>query len=216
MHWTFAKLRDLFAPRGCLACDAVVTTWVAFCKTCTTSVVRLSGPVTTAGGLSVLSPFVYGGSVADTILRLKFGGRGDLAEPMAALVAASCNVLAFREQPCALVPVPSSPSRLAERGFNPPSLVAAELSKQWRLPREYLLGRIPGPHQLGLSRKERIDNAKRAFHWKGAKLGAQNAVLLVDDVTTTGATLDACARVLSENGVRVVAAVTVAVADPDR
>jgi ComF family protein len=104
-----------------------------------------------------------------------------------------------------VVPVPLHPWRRYRRGYNQALLIAAPLARAARLPLAPALLRRPraGRRQLGLSRRERLGTLARCYRarteagppWKSHRLTGRR-VLLVDDVVTTEATLEACARAL--------------------
>lgn len=111
-----------------------------------------------------------------------------------------------------LVPVPLDRKRLRTRGYNQIDLMARPLGRGLGIPvRQDVLERLRSrPSKLKLSRRERWETVRGAFvvnQGKGMK-GAR--ILLVDDVLTSGATLDACARALRSAGAKTVQAVTVA------
>lgn len=111
-----------------------------------------------------------------------------------------------------VVPVPLHPERQRERGFNQAELLARAVAARLKLPMETraIERRKPRPPKLKLSRHERWEAARGAY---AAVTGTQfdnRRVLLVDDVFTTGATLDACARALRAAGAEHVTALTVA------
>jgi competence protein ComFC len=111
-----------------------------------------------------------------------------------------------------IVPVPLHPARRRERGYNQAELIARPLSRKLSLPlRAYLLVRTkPRPPRLLLSRRERWESVRGAYEMrKGAQVDKLR-VLLIDDVCTTGATLDACARALKRAGAKSVTGLTVA------
>ncbi|MBI1750483.1 MAG: ComF family protein [Acidobacteria bacterium] len=116
-----------------------------------------------------------------------------------------------------VVPVPLHVSRLRERGYNQAELIARPLAKRLGLPlRSYLLVRMrPRPDKLKLTRKERWRTVRGAYAMREDTSIDKVRVLLVDDVFTTGATLDACARVLREAGAGRVVALTVARVAPE-
>lgn len=111
-----------------------------------------------------------------------------------------------------VVPVPLHPERQRERGFNQAELLARAVATRLNLPIEprAIERRKRRPPKLKLSRHERWESARGAY---AARTGTQfdkRRVLLVDDVFTTGATLDACARALRAAGAEHVTALTVA------
>lgn len=99
-----------------------------------------------------------------------------------------------------ITPLPLHPERLCERGFNQSVEIAAVIGKCLNLPvhRSTLKRMRATPHQTGLSPKERKKNVRGAFECNSDYAG--KSVLLVDDVMTTGATLNECARILKVHG----------------
>jgi ComF family protein len=115
-----------------------------------------------------------------------------------------------------VVPVPLDQGRRRERGYNQAELIAKPLARLLGIPfRSCLLVRTrPRPNQLRLTRRERWETVRGAYATlKGAAVDNLR-VLLVDDVFTTGATLDACSRALKEAGAARVVGLTVARALP--
>lgn len=108
-----------------------------------------------------------------------------------------------------IVPVPIHKSRLKQRGFNQSLLLGRGLSARCNIPCEELLVRkLKTKSQTSLGKKERLENIKEAFELaKGANV-RRKAIILIDDVCTTGATLEECARVLKAAGAREVLAIT--------
>jgi ComF family protein len=117
-----------------------------------------------------------------------------------------------------VVPVPLHPARQRERGYNQAELIGRALAKYLRLPcRSHLLVRTrPRPGKSRLTVRERWQSVRNAFDMREGAQVDKLRVLLVDDVLTTGATLDACSRALRAAGAAHVAAVTVARAMPQR
>jgi len=148
----------------------------------------------------------YNGSLRAIVHALKYDGRRTLARPLAALMRRrAADVLTGST--CA-IPVPLHPSRRRERGFNQ----AADLAQHLGLPVCHALRRIRATaSQAALPAAQRHRNVRNAFVVTEAadRLDGQ-IVVLVDDVYTTGATLDACAAALKAAGVLEVRAVTAA------
>lgn len=115
-----------------------------------------------------------------------------------------------------VVPVPVHTSRLRERGYNHAELIAKPLARSVGLPcRSYLLVRSrPRPDKLRLTLRERWRSVRGAYTIRYGLRVDKLRVLLVDDVLTTGATLDACSRALRKAGAAKVVALTVARAIP--
>jgi len=147
----------------------------------------------------------YDGALRDIIHALKYDRRRSLAEPLAArLRIHGADVLAGAD---VAVPVPLHRSRRRRRGFNQ----AADLARHLGLPLADALRRTrPTPSQMDLPAARRHANVRGAFALRRRHDVAGCCVVLVDDVSTTGATLEACAGVLLDAGAREVRALTVA------
>jgi competence protein ComFC len=152
---------------------------------------------------------VYDGALRAVIHALKYEGRRSLATPLAVRIRDRCR--AALEGADFVVPVPLHPSRRRQRGFNQ----ALDLSRRLGLPVTQALRRVrPTGSQTELSEGERRRNVSAAFapsrRWWIVRRIAGKVVVLVDDVSTTGATLNECALALKRLGAREVRAVTAA------
>ncbi len=115
-----------------------------------------------------------------------------------------------------VIPVPLDQGRLRERGFNQAELIARPLARLLGIPfRSYLLVRTrPRPSHLRLTRRERWETVRGAYATQQSAKVDKLRLLLVDDVFTTGATLDACSQALKGAGAARVVGLTVARALP--
>jgi ComF family protein len=115
-----------------------------------------------------------------------------------------------------LVPVPLSKKKLRWRGFNQAEEIAKELANFLKIPliSDCLIKTKETKDQVELSEKERKENVKGAFYIKNKEKIAGKNVLLVDDVFTTGATMEEAAKVLNEAGSEKIVGVVVAKASP--
>jgi len=145
---------------------------------------------------------LYDGTARDLVHRLKYDDRLDLAPTLARMMAGA-GVELVAEADC-LVPVPLHRWRLWRRRFNQAALLARGLSTLTGLPTDaQALARVKATRsQVGLTRAARARNLQGAFRVpEAARPGLQGRrVLLVDDVTTTGATANAAARALLRAG----------------
>lgn len=234
------SLASVIFPAPCRICERVLDTArrVPVCAECLGSFNPIVAALCTCCGRPLISPQVetasavlcrlcraqtyafsiarsyaaYNSPMVRAILLLKHEG----VVPLGAWMAARIAELAAREPSSflcdAIVPVPLHRVRRRERGYNQAELIARPLARRMGLPlRSNFLARIkPRPEALQLTRRQRWDTVRGAFavpsHAKVDKL----RILLIDDVMTTGATLDACSRALLRAGAAEVAALTVA------
>lgn len=155
----------------------------------------------------------YEGLVRDLIQRFKYGRDQSLVRPLGHLLARGLDDCRLSGKFFdAVVPVPLHPLREREREFNQSGLLARFLAKRSGIPfAEPLRRSRPTAPQAGFDRDARMKNLAGAFDLrKGVKLPPDALLLLVDDVSTTGATLDACAAVLMEEGASGVCGIVVA------
>jgi len=162
------------------------------------------------------APAVYEGAAREHVHDLKYRARVEIVPALSAMMAhlAVCTGMADKCD-CA-VPVPLHPDKLARRGFNQAELLARSAAMLLGIPMipGALSRRASTGTQTFLDRRHRRDNVLRAFVCDEPARVAGRTVLLIDDVITSGATADGCARALLRSGaseVRVLAfAVSVA------
>lgn len=177
----------------CVVCDG--PTSKGRCELC-----QRSAPhrVRTRSGLPVGCLGPYRGSLKRSIFELKFRGATSKATALAVALAGR-----FQQQLRGklLVPVPLHPARLAERGYNQSALLARVISRhsQAQADCSVLRRRSVRARQASLGRRERLSNLQGAM--QAQRCGEKRqAVVLVDDVVTTGATLDVAAQALRSQG----------------
>jgi len=209
----FSDLLDALLPRACLLCGARARK--ALCDGCAADLPRLSGPLCPVCAVPIaapapacgaclktppafdatLAPLHYVFPVDRLVQNLKFGRRLASADFFAACMRAD----AFPAGTL-ILPVALSARRLEERGFNQALEIARPLARALNLPLDgtSLIRTRDTPAQSGLPWRARKSNVRRAFACKRDLTG--EAVIVIDDVMTTGATLDAVARALKERG----------------
>jgi ComF family protein len=202
------SIRPLTPPL-CDACGDPLPTWRAISTDCLRCA-RCRRRPRFVDRARAIGP--YDGTLRAIVHALKYDGRRSLARPLAALIRVRAADLF--DDAVAVVPVPLHRSRRRRRGFNQ----AADLARHLDLPIVHALVRVRATAtQTGLPAAQRHRNVRRAFAVTGAVRSlVGTTIVLVDDVSTTGATLEACARTLKDAGVADVRAVTAArvVAEP--
>lgn len=218
------KIVDFALPTRCPGCGAITEGPHRFCLTCWQSLTFLgepccgrcglpfeyeSGAGAECGACLAEPPFfdrlraavAYGDVARNVALKLKYSGRPAVAETMGHFMQRHLT----NEDPAAiLVPVPLHRWRIWKRGYNQSALIARALARRSGLRLELdLLRRVkPTPPLKGMARRERALTVRGAFAMNEAARAAVRGrtILLVDDVYTSGATANACARLLKRSG----------------
>ena len=180
-------------------CDACWLPWTGFCSRCAERPLAFE---------RLRSACRYQGDARRLVHSFKFGGQTCLAEALALEMRPLLDEADANAE--VLVPVPMPVGRRRQRGFNQAHLLAKSLGGAAGLPvADALLRRRDNGTQVGSrTAAERRQRVQGAFAVRDTAAVQGRRVLLVDDVATTGATLDACARTLLEAGASVVSAVT--------
>lgn len=204
-----AALRIL-APSDCLGCSQPVRQDTAFCEACVPAAVEWE-----LDGLPGVAVGSYTGALRESVRALKYQNRGDLAEPLGALLSQlfGATLGQWSTQTDVAVPPPLHPQRLAERGYNQAALIANSFARQSGLrtcPRA-LRRTQPTRALTGLSAEARSGELAGSIE---ARMSLRPArVVLIDDVATTGATLRTCRAALEGAGAVVTAVAVIARAD---
>ncbi len=191
------QIVDVLFPPQCGGCDAPGT---GICERCLPPGRDSRTPLRTLN-VTALAP--YEGAIRRAVLALK-SGRRDVARAFAHRLSA------FVTPADVLVPVPTTAARRRERGFDGCELIAKTVASITGARVEARLVQIAGDRQRGRGRDARL-LARGRFAWRGAPL-AGTSVVLLDDVVTTGATVEDCASVLRDAGAIVRHAIVVACA----
>ena len=214
---------DYLFPSRCVVCDEVTDRpGEGLCERCRDKIVYIKEPYCLKCGKQLkkeekeycsdcerikhffdsgISLYDYG-SMADSVYRFKYAGRTEYASFYGKDLYEKKAYWLKALRPDALVPVPIHSSRMRRRGYNQAALIAKELSKYSGIPvREHLIRRNLKTQPLkDLSNAERQNNLKRAFKicQNDVKL---NTIVIIDDIYTTGSTIDSMTRVLKDAGI---------------
>ena len=161
------------------------------------------------GGLRCAGAVWYEKTVRDALLRLKFQGASEIAEPLGELIA-RCAAEQFGGEFDTVTWVPVSKKRLRKRGYDQSELLARRACRFWEIqPVRLLEKKVDNPAQSGIhDGAARRANVLGVYEAVGDVAGKR--ILLIDDICTTGATLIECTRVLEDAGAEQVVCVAVA------
>jgi len=228
----------LFAA-PCRICDQVLTnaSRIPICEACLAGFERIDDPMCQCCGRPFISAAtsesaqslcrlcrvdfyafsrarsfaVYNDVLSEAIVLLKYEQVTRLGAWFADRLAEIVRQAADQWQADIVVPVPLHAERRRERGYNQAELIARPLAKRlnMRLEPRMLVRIKPRPAQLVLSRTDHWKSVRGAYTVREGRKVDNLRVMLVDDVLTTGATLDACARALKKAGAQVILGLTV-------
>ncbi|MBD3306511.1 ComF family protein [candidate division KSB3 bacterium] len=209
-----------------------------FCKTCWSRIVLISEPVCPqcgkpfdssvvrqhaphrCGACRTSPPFFdfafapahYDGVLKEAILQFKFHQKPGLGRPLAHLLLGQIPPDLALQDYEVILPVPLHKSRQKQRGYNQAAILARHLARPYHLelmPHNLIRTRDTHAQSLLQGSQERQTNVKNAFHLRSPEAIRDRRVILVDDVLTTGATVNECAKTLKNAGARTVCVLTV-------
>lgn len=211
MFKVIEALLNLLFPPKCPFCGKIQET-TGICPNCEKDLPWIPGAEALRegpGGLRCAGAVWYEKTVRDALLRLKFQGASEIAEPLGELIA-RCAAEQFGGEFDTVTWVPVSKKRLRKRGYDQSELLACSACRFWDIQPVHLLEKkVDNPAQSGI----RDDAARRAnvlgvYEAVGDVAGKR--ILLIDDICTTGATLIECTRMLEDAGAEQVVCVAVA------
>ncbi|MFC1839521.1 ComF family protein [Thermodesulfobacteriota bacterium] len=225
----FSSLLDIIYPPRCHICMDFLNNkseeTPGICDACSQSFKEISHPYCSTCGIPFISkadedhlcgkcivkkpyydemraPYLYEGPIMGAIQRIKYSGRSYLANSLGLLLGEFARTWLGNTGDMILLPVPLHVKRLRQRGFNQSMLLAEKINKVLCTHLDYrTLERTRNTDtQTGLKFKERQRNVKGAFEVSNNLKIRGKDIILVDDVATTGNTINECARVLKKAG----------------
>jgi len=234
----FRRIVDLLLPASCTYCNGPLRGSLVpgFCPSCWADLATLRGPACPCCGRPFASPEalsaspghecrtcraeppvfdqavaagLFEGQLREAIHRYKYTPLRALGRPLASWMAGS---IVLTRQIDAVMPVPLHRSRLRQRGFNQALLLAKGVADRFNLALRYddLVRIRPTRPQVELTGRERSTNVQGAFALRCPDAVRDLHILIIDDVLTTGSTMNECARVLKDAGAATVTAFTLA------
>jgi ComF family protein len=223
---------DLIYPPRCPICREFLRQTVdengfGFCKTCFEGFTKITSPVCPTCGRPFVTtegedhhceeclrkrpfydiaraPYLYQGPLMSAIHAFKYSGKSRLSNPLGGLLSSFSKPWLEAMADLLVMPVPLHPKRLRERGFNQSLLLARHVASGLGCGLDFLtLRRVRYTKpQTGLKSHERQKNVRGAFEVMDRSGVKKRSIVLVDDVATTGSTLNHCARTLKRAGAK--------------
>lgn len=213
------RLLRLLYPEKCVFCGKILpeTARISTCEPCHAALPRYGRGFERAPHIpwinGLFAAFVYENEVEQAIHAMKFYARPRIARTFAFLMWEEMSRHPIMPDLDIIVPVPMHRRKQLGRGYNQSERIGTALGEMLEIPVEQVLikTRQTKPQSLS-SREERLTNLEDAIHVSNPSAVAGRSILLVDDVTTTGATLGACAQALREAGASWIFAAVIAIA----
>lgn len=216
---------DILFPRRCPVCDDIVLPRGGFiCPECVKRLSFVKGPVCKKCGKEVFSDTVeycfdctkhkrsfesgralvnYNEAARNSMVKIKYKNKREYLDFYIEAMCLRYGKIIARMRADALVPVPVHPSRMKTRGYNQAELLARGIGRELGIPvcADLLLRSRKTAPQKELNPAERLKNLEEAFE-AGSIPSGIGTVILVDDIYTTGSTIEACTRALKRMGVK--------------
>lgn len=209
-----SRFADLLFPPRCVFCGAVAAYGAPLCARC-----EAENPCIHAQKCILLPetgqticcrvPYLYDGSIRESIIRFKFYGKTSYADFFGSRIAGEFQNESRNFDLITAVPVSAGRRKL--RGYNQSELIARSAGERMNLPyRETLVKTVDNPEQHKLSMQDRKSNVRGVYQPLQEQEISGKRILLVDDIVTTGATLGECAAVLYAAGAKEVSCTAIA------
>jgi len=202
--WLCQRCKDLFEPITapiCEKCGVPTKTAIPVCSSCYGKNFHFSAN---------RAAFVYDELIRDLLHELKFRNKKHIAKGLGILWAGIVSIP--DKSNTILVPLPMHPKKQRERGFNQAEILATELSKNLSIPIENILDRTMDTlPQSAIHPSLRAENVENVFSTAPNFKPQSKNYILIDDIYTTGASLNECAKTLKIAGVRDISCMTLAI-----
>ncbi len=224
----FVDFLNIIYPPRCRICGSFLrneNTASGICSNCANSFKTIEPPICSICGIPFISqnednhlcerciqrrpfydelraPWLYENRIMDAVHRMKYSDKPHIAKALAPLLTAFANMWLTEASGMTIIPVPLHPQKLRQRGYNQSLFIARELAQGLNSELDFLsLRRTRNTmSQTGLNTNERRKNVKNAFEITEKKYYKDKSVILVDDVATTGSTINECAKALKKAG----------------
>ena len=222
LHRGYESVIDLIYPHTCPICECIVDKKGKVCKECEQKLKYIVSPFCMVCGKSLtdedtelcfdcikkkhsfdrgVAAFSYSNALRKSMYNFKYNNRRENAAFYADAIYRTKGHIIKSWDAQVYIPVPIHKKRMKKRGYNQAELIANELSQMTHIPvdSDILMRVVNTTPQKELNDKERAKNLKNAFQVRKT-IVQYKKIVLVDDIYTTGATLDACAKALKEAG----------------
>jgi competence protein ComFC len=215
------RILRLLYPAKCMVCETILKEESAafLCESCKKDLKRYGRGFHKAYGLpdidGLFAAFIYADGIETAIHAFKFKNQPGLSETISLLLFEELNKHGSLPEFDYIVPVPMHPRKKRQRGYNQSELIARQLGEYFdkEVRTDVLIKTRYTRPQSRLKRKERMHNLEGAFSINPDISVEGKRILLVDDVLTTGTTINTCAKILKDMGAVLIYGIVIAIAE---
>ena len=207
-------LLDFIYPKTCGICEKVSNTYL--CNKCNLKIKKIAKLRTidyTADNKKYYDYhtyiFKYDGIIRDKLINYKFNNQAYLYKFFLRILLSNCNFLNIYD---IILPVPIHIKRKLKRGYNQSELIIKEFAKNINLEysNDVLIKIIDTKAQSTLNKQQRISNVLGVYRIENEQKIDKKSILLIDDIYTTGSTVNECSKILKQNGAKSIHVLTIA------
>ena len=156
--------------------------------------------------------FEYEGTIREKLINYKFNEQSYLHETFANIIIKNKKICRFIKNYDIIIPVPIHKKRYKERGYNQTELIAYRIAKKLGISinTDILLKEKNNKPQSELTKKERAQNIQNVYRTQNEQKINNKAILIIDDIYTTGNTLNECSKMIKQAGAKEIAVLTIA------
>ena len=211
----YQKILDLIYPPNCLICGKNSEEYL--CKKCEKILEKYAinkiDQYLNKNFSKHAYIFKYEGKIRSLIIDYKFNDKSYLCELFVKFLIKNKKICRFFKTYDIIMPVPIHKKRESQRGYNQSTLIARKITEKFnslQLEENNLEKQKNTIEQSKLTKQQRIENAKNVYKIKNKEKINNKKIILIDDVYTTGSTANECAKVLKENGAKIIIIITIA------
>ena len=211
----FEKILNLIFPKVCGFCDKINNN--SLCKNCELILSKYEKNCIKDCAKEKYFDYLfcalkYENIVREKIIQYKFNEKSYLYKTFAKIIIKNKKIYGFLKLYDIIITVPMFKNKKAVRGYNQSELIAKEIGKQWGLAFEKdILIKIKNTQvQSTLNKTQRVENVKDAFDVKDNTKVKNKKIVLIDDIYTTGSTVNECSKILKKAGAKEICVVTIA------
>ena len=208
------KIKNILFPTVCGICGQICPK--PLCSKCSKKIEKLNcveiQEVRNKNFSKQAYLFKYGGTIREKLINYKFNEQSYLHETFANIIIKNEKICRFIKNYDIIIPVPIHRKRYKERGYNQTELIARKVAEKLGITviTDVLVKGVNNKPQSDLTKLEREQNIKNVYRVQNSQKINNKAILIIDDIYTTGNTVNECSKMLQQAGISQIAVLTIA------